>query len=87
MGSEWMLGRLVGGWIEFDWLRIGTGCELLWVRWWTFELKFNVLKAIIIVFSFILGFGAILICLSLPTFRRNIRYCLHLPDLKWQAGK
>jgi hypothetical protein len=29
MGSECILGRL-------DWLRIGTGVELLWLRWWTF---------------------------------------------------
>jgi hypothetical protein len=37
MGSEWILGRLTGGvWIGFDWLRIGTGSELLWMRWWTF---------------------------------------------------
>jgi hypothetical protein len=37
MGSEWMLGRLAGrGSIGFDWLRIGTDSELLWVRWWTF---------------------------------------------------
>jgi hypothetical protein len=28
MGSEWILGRLAGG-IGFDWLRIGTGGELL----------------------------------------------------------
>jgi hypothetical protein len=25
-----------GVWIGFDWLRIGTGGGLLWVRWWTF---------------------------------------------------
>jgi hypothetical protein len=25
-----------GVWIGFDWLRIGTGGELLWMRWWTF---------------------------------------------------
>jgi hypothetical protein len=26
MGSEWILGRLTWGvWIEFDWLRTGTG--------------------------------------------------------------
>jgi hypothetical protein len=37
MGSEWILGRLAWGvWIGFDWLRIGTGGGLLWVRWWTF---------------------------------------------------
>jgi hypothetical protein len=24
-------------WIGFDWLRIGTGGGLLWVRWWPFE--------------------------------------------------
>jgi hypothetical protein len=30
MGSEWILGRLAGRvWIGFDWLRIGTGGELL----------------------------------------------------------
>jgi hypothetical protein len=29
MGSEWILGRLAGGWIGLDWLRIGTGGELL----------------------------------------------------------
>jgi hypothetical protein len=30
MGSECILGRLGGGgWIGFDWLRIGTGGELL----------------------------------------------------------
>jgi hypothetical protein len=29
MGSEWILGRLTGGWIGFDWLRIGTNGELL----------------------------------------------------------
>jgi len=30
MGSEWILGRLAWGvWIGFDWLRIGTGGELL----------------------------------------------------------
>jgi hypothetical protein len=27
--SEWILGRLAGGWIGFDWLGIGTGGELL----------------------------------------------------------
>jgi hypothetical protein len=33
MGSEWILGRLAGGgWIGFDWLRIGTGGELLCMR-------------------------------------------------------
>jgi hypothetical protein len=37
MESEWMLGKLVWGvWIGFDWLRLGTGGWLLWVRWWTF---------------------------------------------------
>jgi hypothetical protein len=37
MGSEWILGRLAWGvWIGFDWLRIGTGGELLWIRRWTF---------------------------------------------------
>jgi hypothetical protein len=39
MGSEWILGKLVWGGgvlIGFDWLRIGTGGGLLWVRWWTF---------------------------------------------------
>jgi hypothetical protein len=25
MGSEWFLGRLAGGWIGLDWLRIGAG--------------------------------------------------------------
>jgi hypothetical protein len=30
MGSEWILGRLASGmWIGFDWLRIGSGGELL----------------------------------------------------------
>jgi hypothetical protein len=30
MGSEWILGRLAWGvWIGFDWLRTGTGDELL----------------------------------------------------------
>jgi hypothetical protein len=30
MGSEWILERLAGGgWIGFDWLRIGTDGELL----------------------------------------------------------
>jgi hypothetical protein len=30
MGSEWILGRLAWGvWIEFDWLRTGTGGGLL----------------------------------------------------------
>jgi hypothetical protein len=30
MGSDWNLGRLARGlWIGFDWLRIGTGDELL----------------------------------------------------------
>jgi hypothetical protein len=29
MGSEWILGRLAGVWIEFEWLRIGTDGELL----------------------------------------------------------
>jgi hypothetical protein len=28
-GSDWILGRLVGGWIGFDWLMIGTSGELL----------------------------------------------------------
>jgi hypothetical protein len=27
--SEWILRRLTGGWIGFDWLRIGTGGDLL----------------------------------------------------------
>jgi hypothetical protein len=36
MGSEWMLGRLARVWIGFDWLGIGTGGELLWMRWWIF---------------------------------------------------
>jgi hypothetical protein len=37
MGSEWILGRLAGRMqIGFDWLRIGTGGELLWKRWRTF---------------------------------------------------
>jgi hypothetical protein len=32
MGSEWFMGRLAGGvWIGFEWLRLGTGDELLWV--------------------------------------------------------
>jgi hypothetical protein len=25
-----------GWWIGFDWLIIGTGDLLLWLRWWTF---------------------------------------------------
>jgi hypothetical protein len=29
MGSEWILASLAGGWIGFDWLRIGIGGELL----------------------------------------------------------
>jgi hypothetical protein len=30
MRSEWILGRLAWGmWIEFDWLRTGTGGRLL----------------------------------------------------------
>jgi hypothetical protein len=29
MGSEWIIGRLAGRWIGFDWLKIGTGGELL----------------------------------------------------------
>jgi hypothetical protein len=30
MGSEWVLGRLAWGmWIGFDWLRTGTGGQLL----------------------------------------------------------
>jgi hypothetical protein len=29
MGSKWTLGRLVGGWSEFTWLRIGTVGGLL----------------------------------------------------------
>jgi hypothetical protein len=30
MGSEWILGRLAWGvWIGFDWIRTGTGGELL----------------------------------------------------------
>jgi hypothetical protein len=29
MGLEKILGRLAGEWIAFDWLRIGTGGELL----------------------------------------------------------
>jgi hypothetical protein len=29
MGSEWILGRLTGGWIGFDWLRVGTDGEML----------------------------------------------------------
>jgi hypothetical protein len=37
MGSEWILGILAGGvWIGFDWLRIGTDGELLWIQCWTF---------------------------------------------------
>jgi hypothetical protein len=37
MGWEWILGRLASGvWIGFDWLRLETGGELLWMRWWTF---------------------------------------------------
>jgi hypothetical protein len=26
----------LGMWIGFIWLRIGTGGELLWTRWWAF---------------------------------------------------
>jgi hypothetical protein len=26
-----------GWWIGFNWLRIGTGVDLLRVRWWTFK--------------------------------------------------
>jgi hypothetical protein len=29
LGSEWFLERLGGGWIGFDWLRIGTDGGLL----------------------------------------------------------
>jgi hypothetical protein len=29
IGSNWTLGRLVGGWSGFTWLRIGTGGGLL----------------------------------------------------------
>jgi hypothetical protein len=37
MGSEWILGRLVGDvWSGFNWLRIEAGGGLLWIRWWTF---------------------------------------------------
>jgi hypothetical protein len=25
-----------GGWTELNWLRIGTGSRLLWIRQWTF---------------------------------------------------
>jgi hypothetical protein len=37
MGSEWILGRLVGErfWNGLNWLRIGAGDGLLWMRWWT----------------------------------------------------
>jgi hypothetical protein len=35
--SVWILGRLAWGMsIGLDWLRIGTGGGLFWVRWWTF---------------------------------------------------
>jgi hypothetical protein len=36
MGSEWILKIGLGVWIGFDWLRIGAGGGLLWVRLWTF---------------------------------------------------
>jgi hypothetical protein len=29
VGSEWISGRLLGVWIGFDWLRIGSFGELL----------------------------------------------------------
>jgi hypothetical protein len=32
MRSEWILGRLAGGWVGFSWLGIVTGGELLWMR-------------------------------------------------------
>jgi hypothetical protein len=28
-----------GVWIWFDWLKTGTGGELLWMRWWTFGFQ------------------------------------------------
>jgi hypothetical protein len=31
----------LGVWIEFNWLRTGTGGRLLWVRWWTFGFLCN----------------------------------------------
>lgn len=34
---EWILGRLTGGiWMGFRWLRVGTGGDLLRIRWWIF---------------------------------------------------
>jgi hypothetical protein len=35
MGSKWTLGRLLGEWSGFTWLRIGTVGGLWWTRWWT----------------------------------------------------
>jgi hypothetical protein len=34
MGSKWILAGRV--WNGLTWLRIGTGGELLWTKWWTF---------------------------------------------------
>jgi hypothetical protein len=36
MWSEWILRWLDGVWIGFYWLTIGTGGDLLWMRWWIF---------------------------------------------------
>jgi hypothetical protein len=39
MWSEWMLGRLARGvWSGSNWLRVGTGGGLSWIRWWTFGI-------------------------------------------------
>jgi hypothetical protein len=35
-------------WIGFNWLRIGTGGELLWMQWWTFRfLRHRVNRSVI----------------------------------------
>jgi hypothetical protein len=31
-------------WIGFDWLGIGTGVELLWMRWWTFRFSCHIVS-------------------------------------------
>jgi hypothetical protein len=38
MGPESVFGRFAGGcvWSGFNWLKIGAGGRLLWMRWWTF---------------------------------------------------
>jgi hypothetical protein len=35
MVSKWTLGRSVGGWSGFTWLRIVIVGGLLWMWWWT----------------------------------------------------